>query len=93
MKITPQDLDAMREAISPLDTQDRRARYQAGAFPRADLTKDVDKRYRWDLLHESGYRIVDLYDYMDDTHIDTALRNLVPVLGDPSFAGIGVSYD
>ena len=90
MKITPQDLNAMRKAIAPLDTKDRRARYQARAFPRAELVKDIDKRYRWDLLHESGYRAVELYDYADDTHIDTALRNIVPVLGDPSFAGIGV---
>jgi hypothetical protein len=45
--------------------------------------RDLSKRLRWDLLHASRLRIGDgkgmsgdiaLYAYMDDTHIDTALR-------------------
>ncbi len=43
-------------------------------------------RWRWDLLHASPIRITNtcvyaigdlpLYDYLDDTHIDTALRRI-----------------
>jgi hypothetical protein len=44
-----------------------------------------DMRYRWDCLYSSGLTIgdgvgmpgdIDLYAYMDDTHIDTALRKI-----------------
>ncbi len=39
------------------------------------------KRYRWDILWastvKSSWISENLYPYMDDTHIDTALRNIV----------------
>lgn len=80
MKIDAGKLAAMREAIDPLDTPERREKYRTGQFRHADRVKDLDKRYRWDLLYDSGvFDVVDLYDYMD-AHIDTALRYLVPPL-------------
>lgn len=42
--------------------------------------KDVEKRLRWDLVYLSGlsHWISDnLYSYLDDTHIDTALRYIM----------------
>lgn len=42
--------------------------------------KDVEKRLRWDLLYSanlSPWICDNLYSYMDDTHIDTALRQIV----------------
>jgi hypothetical protein len=33
-----------------------------------------DKRLRWDVLHASKFPIVPLYSYLDDEHIDTALK-------------------
>ena len=42
--------------------------------------KDVEKRLRWDLVYLSGlsHWICDnLYSYLDDTHIDTALRYIM----------------
>lgn len=36
-------------------------------------------RYRWDLLHESG-ALLRLYEDLDDSHIDTALRAIVKPL-------------
>ena len=81
LKIKPGDLDAIRAAVAPLDTDERRDAYARGDFPRAELCRDLDKRYRWDLLHESGYRIVSLYDYLDDRHIDSALRAVVRPIG------------
>lgn len=89
MKIKQDDLEVLRKAIAPLDTPVRREAYRNRQFPRADRCKNVDMRYRWDLLYMSGLKIgdgvgikgdVNLYSYMDDTHIDSALRNLVKPL-------------
>ena len=89
MKITPEDLTKLRAAIVPIDTPNMRALYIDRKFSNAAQVKDLDKRYRWDLLWMSKIKIgdgvgvkgdIDLYAYMDDTHIDTALRALVPAL-------------
>lgn len=49
------------------------------------LGKDVDMRFRWDLLHYSMYKIHLLYDKgLNDTHIDSALKKYIkdhPILG------------
>lgn len=47
-------------------------------------SRDVDKRVRWDVCYASGLSgwISDnLYGYMDDTHIDTALRRIMREIG------------
>lgn len=44
----------------------------------------ITMRIRWDALYAAGLSqwISDnLYSYMDDTHIDTALRNIVKEIG------------
>lgn len=80
MKVKPEHLAAIREAITPLDTDERRARYIAGDFFRAEEVKDLDKRYRWDLLWESRTnKAFPIYDY-NTAHIDTALRSIVKPL-------------
>ena len=89
MKIRESDLMALKQAVCPLDTTERRARYEAGEFPYADKCRDVNMRYRWDTLYASGLRIGDgrgmpgelnLYAYLNDKHIDAALRSLIPTL-------------
>ncbi len=44
------------------------------------------KRFYWDLFHATGLKIgdgagmpgdIELYSYLDDTHIDTALKSIV----------------
>lgn len=89
LKITPHDLTKLQQAVTPLDTPERRQVYIENKFPRAGSTRDKDMRYRWDLLYASGLRLGDgvgmqgdlnLYAYLDDTHIDSALRILVPPL-------------
>ena len=82
LKITQADFDALAGAVAPLDTPERRAAYLRGDFPRADVCGDRDKRYRWDLVHASGFRVVDLYGYLSDPHIDSALRRIVRPLDD-----------
>ena len=45
--------------------------------------KDLPKRFRWDLLHATmqGKWVCDvLYSYLNDTHIDTALKQIVKEL-------------
>lgn len=90
MKIPKDIVEKMRQAISPLDTEELRQSYRDGNFLRSEFTKDLDKRYRWDLLHDASDRGIisqwfisdTLYaiDGVNDTHIDTALRNIVPPL-------------
>lgn len=86
LKIKPEHLAILREAIKPLDTAERRLQYRNRLFPRADKCRDVNKRYRWDLLWAAGIRfgaasksldMHTLYEYLNDSHIDAALRSLV----------------
>lgn len=83
MKMSTAHFDALRQAIEPLDTPERRDAYREGRFPRADKVNDLDTRYRWDLFwHSGGYRHIkdplalNGCEY-NDAHIDTALRRIV----------------
>lgn len=85
MKIKPEHFDALKALIEPLDTAELRAKYLAGDFPRSAKCKDVYVRYRWDLVYyvpqEGRYDLfMDMYRYMNDDNIDTALRRIVPPL-------------
>ena len=45
-----------------------------------DKAKDIEKRLRWDLFWAAGlhtYTRDILYKYINDDHIDTALKNVV----------------
>lgn len=78
MKMKKEHLDFLREALYPLDTYERRQAYiNAG---RSSM------RYRWDLCYAaklSQWISDNLYAYLNDSHIDTALRNLVADLEEP----------
>lgn len=87
MKIKPEHLEQLRWVITPLDTPERRAQYKAGKFFGATRVIDLDMRHRWDLLYAanlSQWAIATLYKYLNDTHIDTALRSIVPPLKESS---------
>ena len=77
MKMRPEHFAALKAAIEPLDTHVRRAAYERCEFPRAEKVRDLYKRYRWDLVHASKFPINTLYSYLDDTHIDSALKKIV----------------
>ncbi len=81
MKVTGQELEVLRGAISPLDTPERRSAYASGNFVRAELVRDLDKRYRWDLFYDArrvvGYDAFDFVSNYTAEHLDTALRNIV----------------
>ena len=75
--------ECMRSRVLALGLQ-RLVDYAAMLRTVAEV-KDVQKRLRWDLFHASVsnkadlYR--DLYEYMNDSHIDTALRTIMAKLG------------
>ena len=55
--------------------------YETGQFHNADKTKDLQKRFCFDVLFGSGLQSFvcnDLYKYLDDTHIYTALKSICP---------------
>jgi len=80
VKMQAYDFRVLCAAIQPLDTEERRAKYRRRDFPLADRVQDVYKRYRWDLLWLSKVDISRMYDYLDDSNIDTALKRIVPSL-------------
>ena len=82
MLITPQHFAELKKFIVAHDTEYRRQQYKSGEFPRSNLVKDLNKRYRWDLYWATvpSSLVNELYKYVNDEHIDTALRNIIPPL-------------
>lgn len=81
MKMTSTDFKFLEERIKPLDTPELRMQYEVLGYN--------SMRYRWDLLRATGIKIgdgagmrgdINLYSYLNDDHIDTALRAIVPPL-------------
>lgn len=83
MRATAQQVEAVRLAVSPFDNAERRARYVAGDIPRAETVRDLSKRYRWDTYYlaiDSGAISYDTLRNLNDAHVDTVLRAVVPAL-------------
>lgn len=85
MKIKAEHLATIQFAISLKDTEQVRQQYRTGNFPRADKVKDLNKRYRWDLFYMT--KLVNnrefmgkINEYLNDDHLDTALRSIVKPL-------------
>lgn len=78
MKMRPADFDALHDAI--------RDSFSTDVKPFADYREGYraagrsDKHFRWDCLHFSGFNVRPLYSYLNDSHIDTALRRIVNLL-------------
>lgn len=76
MKIKPEHYTVLKDAITAVHNR----------FPHAEadyqLSKFTPKRLRWDMLYFSKLKVGDgrgmdglpLYQYMNDDHIDTALK-------------------
>jgi hypothetical protein len=81
MRVSSADLAALRAVVAPLDTAAMRDIYRARDIPRGELVKDINKRYRWDLMWSArGHKVLQGIDDYADAHIDTALRAVVPPL-------------
>ena len=75
-------MQQLRDLVLPYDSPQKREQYKTGKFPNADKTKDLNMRYRWDLLWlalvnggNSDFLNESLYGYLDD--IDSALKYIV----------------
>jgi len=81
MKIKPEHYAHIRSAIAAVVEAKRGAiRAHFAALETDSRVGDVDKRKRWDLFSAarlSAYACDTLYSYLDDSHIDTALRAIM----------------
>jgi hypothetical protein len=81
-KINGEAFDALKASLERLDTERVREAYRAGKFPRSEMVKDLDKRYRWDCFYatdrETRFMISDLAG--SDAVIYTALSKIIPPL-------------
>ena len=78
MKINPQDFETLKRMIEPVMKRVPVAEYRA-ANPSFS-----DKRVRWDYFHGAGTVALSflcdvLYKYMNDEHMDTALKAIVGI--------------
>lgn len=85
MKMKPEHVGIIRTAINSVLTADPGlpGRYREGDFPRSDRVKDLQKRFNWDLLWKAGlskFVSQELYPYLNDDHINTALKQICPKL-------------
>lgn len=77
MKIQPNDYAALKLAIETRFTAADRVAIWSRYVAR-DLSAT---RFRWDMLWASGFDTRPLYDAgLNDSHIDTALRSIMPIL-------------
>lgn len=80
-------LEPLRQELQPyvnqLNTTANRRRYIAGDFPRADKCKDVNKRFRWDILWAIPSRIRQpIHEQArelggNDKHLDSLLKSMI----------------
>jgi GH24 family phage-related lysozyme (muramidase) len=83
MKIKPNHYAFMNDAIQKVLTDNPNAvvNYQSGNFPNSDKVKNLQKRFCYDLAYAAGlsrFFCSTLYEYANDDHIYTALRNICP---------------
>jgi len=82
MKINKEHYQHILTVMSHIDLP--AARNHKEALKNDERVKDIEKRFRWDLMYAanlSPWICDNLYSYMDDSHIDTALRSIVRELG------------
>ena len=85
LKISQYHFDILQGAISDLllERPDLVQLYETGQFQNSDRVKDLNMRFRWDMLHcaiGSSWICSNLYSYLDDRHIDSALKKIVPTI-------------
>ncbi len=85
MKIKKEHLIKLKQGIDAVlsnkDISELVHDYETGNFPRSEKVRDLQKRFAYDILRASGQTsfICDvLYKYLNDDHIYTALRSIVP---------------
>lgn len=83
MKMHDKDFIELKKQInSTLDNSDRDKvidNYETGKFYRSDRVKVLQIRFCWDLFWASNRASLNL-DYLLDSHIETALKKIVPTI-------------
>ena len=88
MKIKKEHFDHLQTSINQVlaqynDQGQLVAEYEQGLFPRSEKTKDLQKRFCFDLLYGAGlnkFVCDELYPYLQDDHIYTALKAITPTI-------------
>jgi hypothetical protein len=85
MKITTEHYNHIKQEIDKLlaANPEAVARYERGEFSRSEKTKDLQRRFCFDVMRAAGLNkwICDnIYPYANDDHIYTALRKACPVV-------------
>jgi len=79
MKIEKQHFDHIKSSIAAVWTQEKHDNHRQFVINEGKA-RDIEMRLRWDWMRYAGLSpwICDnLYGYMNDTHIDTALRKVM----------------
>tara|TARA_B110000908_G_scaffold148920_1_gene181796 strand:- start:437 stop:691 length:255 start_codon:yes stop_codon:yes gene_type:complete len=79
MKMTPAHYDELKSRIALIWTREKHDDHQR-FITNEGKAKDVAKRLRWDWSYyakASPWICANLYSYLDDTHIDTALKQIM----------------
>ena len=87
MKIKPEHYAELKSKIATfVDANREVVLAHREALKSDERVRDLDKRFRWDVGHAAGvtsWACGALYPYMNDDHIDTALRHVVVELNLP----------
>lgn len=75
MKIKPEHYSEIKRKIAALP-QDQCRQHKENL-----RVKDLEKRFRWDCYHAAKCHNSDFYTYLNDNHIDTALKQIIKELG------------
>ena len=83
MKMSKEDYTLLKESIDK--SIERIGINSVLKYKSLKLGNDVEKRFRWDLLNSSSFNTSKLPSYLNDNHIDSALKYYVknnPLLQD-----------
>ena len=77
--------EIIKPYVDQLNTEKNRQAYRDGLFPRADKVKDLNQRFRFDILYALPSDVrKDFYDKAyklgNDTHVNSLLKSLIPDL-------------
>lgn len=78
MKIKPEHYTHMKQAIQKAVSKEDYQEHKSFVIQEGKA-KDIDKRMRWDVCAAAKltpFLCDTLYKYMDDSHIDTALKSI-----------------
>lgn len=81
MKIKPEHLEHIKTECLKIVNPQLIAKYETGEFPRSDKVKDLQVRFNHDIFNymiPSKWVCDNLYPYLHDDHIASALRSFMP---------------